>query len=388
MHGTSYRRFAAAVVIAATALAATGATAAAATHPSRRVEFSPRLLASLAPNAGLLHRMAALLPGTAAPSLASISLFADPVDVTVSGVSYQMDVSAETAPVAFDQPPQLDVELDRVTTGGGIITGEQDHLYGYAPLTGVHLTANAGLTEATLRTGSTIGPTAIDLRFHAAGSVEQTPCTLLGGGRGTFQVASGTLSAATFKVATATTPFFGDITTAPTTATVVHDPGCTSFAGDAAPIFRPQCAGATIQHAGLTSFWVDQRGFGGGRLTQIGVTQSNPFGPDGIDHAALGVGPGTDIGRRVRVAGGGIRVAVRTGGTMFMSGGAVFRSTGAAHVSPGHSCTWERHTYHYTNTRYQGTLTAAGSPLRVLFDTGAETVTPAAATLTVPAYAR
>ncbi len=385
---TSYRRFAAAVAIAGAALAATGAPATAATHPSRRVEFSPRLLASLAPKAGLLHRMAALLPGTAAPSLASMSLFADPVDVTVNGVTYQMDVSAQTAPAAFDQPPQLDVELDRVAAGDGIITGEQDHLYGYAPLTGVHLTANAGLTAATLRTGSTISPTSIDMRFHATGPVEQTPCTLLGGGRGTFQIASGTLSAATFRVVTGTTPFFGDITTAPTTATMIHDPGCTTFAGDAAPIFRPQCAGTTIQHAGLTSYWIDQRGFGGARLTQIGVTQSNPFGPDGIDHAALGVGPGTDIGRRVRMAGGGVRVAVRTVGTMFMSGSSVFRSTGAAHVSPGHSCTWERHTYHYTITRYQGTLTAAGSPLRVLFDTGAETVTPATATLTVPTYVR
>jgi len=79
---------------------------------------------------------------------------------------------------------------------------------------------------------------------------------------------------------------------------------------------------------------------------------------------------------------------VRTKGVAFMGGSAIFRSTARPRVSPGHSCVFERHTYHYTNVRYQGTLTPAASPLALLFDTGAETIGEVHATLWVPRYAK
>jgi hypothetical protein len=383
-------RFATALAVAAAALAATGAPASAAARPSRAVMFTPRMLAAMAPKGGLLHRMAALLPGAATPSLSSLALFSDEIPVTVNGVTYRMDMSVENPPVAFDQPPELAVELDRVTSAGGMLTGEQEHVYGHAPIGGMHFTANAALTRATLRTGTSISPSAIDMQFNAAGSVQQTPCTLLGGGHGTFQVATGTLSASTFKVATGTTPFFGTITTVPETATVVHDPGCSNFIESAArPVFLEPCVGrVTIQRSTLTSFWVGQLGFGGGRVTELGVTESNPFGPDGVDHLAVGLGRGTNMPRPVHTAGGGIRATVRTAGVPFMGGRAVFTSTGRAFVSPGHRCTWERHTYHYTTTRYAGRMTSAGSPLQMLFDTGAEAVTPTRATLYLHSFSR
>lgn len=66
----------------------------------------------------------------------------------------------------------------------------------------------------------------------------------------------------------------------------------------------------------------------------------------------------------------------------------MFRSTAEPHVSPGHSCTWERHTYRFTNVRYQGTLAPAGSPLATMFDTGAEKLGTTHATLWVPQYRR
>ena len=102
-------------------------------------------------------------------------------------------------------------------------------MYGYAPIGGLHLTANAALTSARVRTGTSIAPSAIDLHFHAVGPVEQSSCTLVGGGHGVFQVATGTVAATTFAIATGTTPFFGTITTVPATATAVHDPGCATF---------------------------------------------------------------------------------------------------------------------------------------------------------------
>jgi hypothetical protein len=49
---------------------------------------------------------------------------------------------------------------------------------------------------------------------------------------------------------------------------------------------------------------------------------------------------------------------------------------------------YERHTYHYTNVRYRGTLTPAASPLAILFDTGAATIGDVHATLWVPRYAK
>jgi hypothetical protein len=379
----------------AAALAAAGAALAAAAAPAAAAQprtpmFTPRLLATMAPKGGLLHRMAALLPGAAGPSLASLSLFSDPVTVTVGGVSYRMGLNVDNLPAALDQPPQLAVDLDRVTSAAGRLTGEQAHVYGYAPIGGLRLTANAGLTSARVRTGTSIAPSAVDLRFHSVGPVGQSPCTLVGGGRGTFQIANGTLAATTFAIATGTTPFFGSITTVPATATVVDDPGCATFVGAAArPVFHRQCAGReTIQQSTLTGLWIGDLGFGGGRVTEFGLTESNPFGPAGVSHLAVGVGRGTNMPAPVHTAGGGVRADVRTAGVQFMGGRARFTSIGKARVSSGHTCTWERHTYHFTTTRYQGRLRSAGTQLQIRFDTGATAVTPTRATLVVHRYTR
>jgi hypothetical protein len=379
--------------VAAAALAASDASpAAAATHSPRAVMFTPRMLASMAPKGGLLHRMAGYLPGASTVSLDNLELFSDPVDVTVDGITYRMTMSASNPPVAFDEPPQLDVELDRTTAADGLITGEQQHLYGYAPLQGMHFTANAGLTRARINTGTSINPSALDVHFHSSGPIEQQPCTLVGGGKGVFQVASGTLSATTFKVATATFPFFGTITTAPQTATVIHDPGCATFIGFAArakaatgPVFHEPCTGNVIEQSTLTSFWRSQLGFAGHRLVQLGITESNPFGPNGVSHAAAGLGSGADMPRPVMTE-GGIRASVRTTGVPFMGGRAVFTSTVKAHVSPGHTCIWERHIHHFTTTRYPGRLTSTTSPLEMMFDTGADPVQSTPADLFIYSY--
>jgi hypothetical protein len=395
---------AAVLTVAVAALAASGAPASASTHGAHmRVRaFTPRLLPSVALPGALAHRMAGLLPhATGSVSLDSIELFTDPQDVTVNGVTYQMYLSAFTSPPAFDEAPELDVQLDRTTARGGDFTGEQDHIYGYAPLTGLTLTADADLTRAHLRTRTSIDPSAIDMRFRATGAAEQLPCVLITGGRGTLQIASGTLSASTFKISTGTTPFFGDITTPPATATVVHDPGCgriISTAGTAsvphanvlpnaapATVYREPCIGPTMAHSTFTTFWLSQLGVHRHRLVQVGETSTNPFGPDGISHLAIGLGPGADMGPIVHTA-HGIHVAVRSKGVPFMGGSSIFRATGKPHVSPGHACTWERHTYHYTNVRYHGVLTPTGTPLSVMFDTGAEKFGPVHATLWVPQY--
>ena len=396
MRGIGLTRFATALAVAGAALAAAGTSSAgAATHPPRAVMFTPRMLASMAPKGGLLQRMAGYLPGASTVNLENLELFSDPVNVTVNGITYRMTMSAESPPVAFDQPPQLNVELDRTTAAGGLITGEQEHLYGYAPLSGMHFTANAGLTRATVNTGTSIDPSAVDVHFRSSGPIEQQPCTLVGGGQGVFQVASGTLSATTFKVATATFPFFGTITTVPQTATVIHDPGCATFIGfgsaarpraaKAAPVFHEQCTGNVIEQSSLTSFWLSQLGFGGRRLEQLGITETNPFGPDGISHVAAGLGSGADMPRPVKTA-GGIRATVLTTGVPFMGGRAVFTSAVKPHVSPGHSCIWERHIHHFTTTRYPGKLTSTASPLEMMFDTGAAPVASAPAELFVYSY--
>jgi hypothetical protein len=104
--------------------------ASAATRPQRAVMFTPRMLAAMAPKAGLLHRMAAFLPGAAGPDVSSLALFTDPVTVTVNGVSYQMSLSVQNPPAAFDEPPQMAVGLDRVSLAGGSLSGEQFHVYG------------------------------------------------------------------------------------------------------------------------------------------------------------------------------------------------------------------------------------------------------------------
>lgn len=394
-------RVATALTVAVAALAATGAQASASTHGMRLRAFTPRLLPQVSLPGALARRMSRLLPhATGSVSLDSTELFADPQDITVNGRTYQMYLDVFTQSPAFGVAPQVDVQLDRTTARDGHLTGEQDHIYGYAPLTGLTLTTNPDLTRAHLRTRSSIDPSAIDMRFRATGSAEQLACSLITGGRGTFQFAGGSLSATTFTIATGTVPFFGDITTPPATATVVHDPGCGSFISSGATaavsrahvlptarasIFREPCTGPTLAHSTFTTYWLSQLGVRRHRLAQLGQTTTNPFGPAGTTHVAIGLGPGTDMGRIVRTA-HGIHEAVRTRGVPFMGGSSIFHSTGEPHVSPGHSCTWERHTYRYTNVRYQGTLTPAGTPLAIRFDTGAEPIGKVHATLWVPRY--
>jgi hypothetical protein len=310
-----------------------------------------------------------------------------------------MYLAVFTQSPAFGVAPQVDAQLDRTTARDGHLTGEQDHIYSYAPLTGLTLTTNPDLTRAHVRTRASIDPSAIDMRFRASGTPEQLACSLITGGRGTLQAAGGSLSATTFKIATGTAPFFGDITTPPATATVVHDPGCGSFISSAAAaavsrahvlptgrafIFREPCTGPTLAHATFTTYWLSQLGVRRHRLVQLGETTTNPFGP-GTTHIAIGLGPGSDMGRIVHTA-HGIHDAVRTRRVPFMGGSSIFRATGEPHVSPGHTCTWERHTYHFTNLRYQGTLTPAGTPLAIRFDTGAEPIGRVHATLWVPRY--
>jgi hypothetical protein len=393
-----------AVTVSMAALCASGAQASASTHAVRLHAFTPRLLPQVALPSALAHRMARVLPhATGTASLDSRWLFADPQDVTVNGLTYQMYLSVFTEPPAFDAPPELDVQLDRTTARDGHLTGEQDHIYGYAPLTGLTLTTDADLTRAHVKTGTSISPSAVDMRFRTTGSAEQLPCSLITGGRGTLQVASGSLSASTFTIATGTTPFFGNLATPPATATVVHDPGCGRIIASASTaavsgasvlpnaahtdIFREPCTGPTLAHSTFTTFWLSQLGVHRHRLFQVGETTTNPFGPNGISHLAIGLGPGADMGRIVHTP-HGIHAAVRTRNVPFMGGSAVFRSTAEPRVSPGHSCTWERHTYHFTNVRYQGTLEPAGSPLAIMFDTGAAKLGTAHATLWVPRYRR
>jgi hypothetical protein len=389
-----------ALAVAVIALTAAGAPASASTHRVRLRAFTPRLLPQVSLPGGLARRMARLLPhATGSVSLDSTDLFADPQDITVNGLTYQMYLAVFTQSPAFGVAPQVDAQLDRTTARDGHLTGEQDHIYSYAPLTGLTLTTNPDLTRAHVRTRASIDPSAIDMRFRASGTPEQLACSLITGGRGTLQAAGGSLSATTFKIATGTAPFFGDITTPPATATVVHDPGCGSFISTAAAaavsrahvlptgrafIFREPCTGPTLAHETFTTYWLSQLGVRRHRLVQLGETTTNPFGP-GTTHIAIGLGPGSDMGRIVHTA-HGIHDAVRTRRVPFMGGSSIFRATGEPHVSPGHTCTWERHTYHFTNLRYQGTLTPAGTPLAIRFDTGAEPIGRVHATLWVPRY--
>src|SRR2546423_5146796 len=97
-------RMATALTVAVAALAATGAPASASTHGARMRAFTPRLLPQVSLPSGLARRMAQFLPHAAGSlSLDSTQLFADPEDVTVNGVTYQMYLSVFMAPAAFDQ---------------------------------------------------------------------------------------------------------------------------------------------------------------------------------------------------------------------------------------------------------------------------------------------
>jgi hypothetical protein len=334
-----------------------------------------------------------LLPQTLTPVAANTALELDtrPMPLAVNGVVYQMAMSAFTVTDQFGLPPQLQIGLSRVSMTSGRITGEQFHAYGFSS-TGMTMTASQGLANLHVDTNASFSPTEVDSIFTPVATSSQK-CTLYTGGQGTSTRAVGSLASTTFRVATGTSPFFGTITTAPTSASAFADPGCISGGGSiggssASHTFYFPCSGReTIQAGSLfgATSWAAGVGFGGQNaylFTQTGSTSTTTT----VAHFAFGVESASDM-PLPRHSAGGATATLGTAGNPLFGGASFFFSHHAPVVSPIRTCAYGGHLHHFVATRYVGGMSpVTTSPLAALFDTGTLDYHGQAASLVIRRY--
>lgn len=362
--GHATRRRIGIAVVGAAAIAVVGVTSA---------------TASMAPHAQLAAAMRARipsgwsLPGSFGlrPALAgpvNESLTSAPTTVTIAGVAYRMQLDVETFTGAGPVPPSVSVELSR-----GSATHTQIHEYGFQPTKPVTFSVNQKTMGASVNTGTLIAPSAIATVFKPTKVTSRT-CGLGGGATGTYRSATGTLTTSAFKIATGTTPFFGTITTKPTTATLVIDPGCTTGGGGGASLPCP--SSEQLQPAGngpLTTGWFAATvpGSSSAQLVAVNVPAAltaveQPF------HLIGEVVPAADLPAPTAGA-TGATARILTTGAVFLRGSAIFTSTKAPKTTTG-SCTLAGKKHTYSMRAYTGTLKAGTPALLALFDTGRKTL--------------
>ena len=71
---------------------------------------------------------------TSVPPGTALFMDTDPMPLAIGSVVYRMEMSAFTQTDTFGVPPTFEVSLARLSANGGQITGEQEHVYGYAPI--------------------------------------------------------------------------------------------------------------------------------------------------------------------------------------------------------------------------------------------------------------
>ena len=372
------------------AVAASVSTASAATHTQAQVMQSARhAFARTLPSS--LHPAALSQSTTSVPAGSFLELFTQPSPLpAINGKVYHMSLDAYTETDSFGVAPELDVSLFRTTSANGQLVGEQDHAYNYTS-TDVDMTADTGLTNLVFNSKHAFRPTKVNLAFTPT-EARSSGCTLFGGGHGTLTGAVGTVDAKTFRIHTGTSPFFGDITTAPQHAFAFSDPGCESgqiqLAGTRTSVphaYYQPCSGRETITAGspfgLTQ-WEAEVGFGGKHAYLFSQTASMSTTQAQV-HFAVGVQSSSGM-PAPRTSRSGATATLNAQGNPEFGGQAAFVSHSAPRTSPVQTCTYERHLHRFVVTRYSGALTPSStSPLAVLFDTGAIDFQARSATLSI-----
>ncbi len=378
------RRIAVALALAALASAALGSSAASAS-PKPRPSAMPAKMRALA---GPLTR--SLFPWASAQAEDGGNgtiLVGAPMQVTKGGFTYEMDFSAFGSPAfdGFTFPPDIETSLTRHVAVLGEPAAFQLHDYGFSPDSGVTFSSASDASTATLDTGAAIDPSHINLSYLASGDPVTSRCRLAGGGYGTLYRSTGALTDHRFALATGTSPVFGTITTAPRTASLISDPGCSeiSISVDAQGGEVLPCSGRTTLSSGSGgfaggSFWIAELGIGGGRLLQASELyhQAQATYDDHVVIAAL-----HPAGLVTRRDSHGARARMLTTGNPFMHGSAFFASHGAPRTSVVQRCFYGRHVHHFVGTKYNGTLTPQAPALTAAFDTGASVLVTEPGTL-------
>lgn len=366
--GRASRRMIGAATLAAVAVAVVFATSATASMAAPRAQLAASLRARIP--SGLR------LPGSysaepAASNPVSETLSSAPTTVTIGGIAYKMELDVNTLTGAGTFPPSVDVTLIR-----GSVDHTQIHDYGFQTTKSITFSVNQKTMGATVNTGTLIDPSVIATVFKATKVTTKT-CSLGGGLTGTYRSATGTLTTSAFKVATGTTPFFGTITTKPTTATLTIDPGCTGSGGGGGGSALPCPSSEMLQPSGtapLKTVWI--AGTVPGTSDVFVGALNDPASLTAVEqplHAVEELLPATDLPAPTTSA-TGATARLLTAGSQFLTGSATFTSTKAPRVTTG-SCTLSGKKYTYTTRGFTGTLKAGSPALAALFDTGHVTLT-------------
>ncbi len=379
-------RLVATSLIAITAVTAGVSTAAAGPRAMPRAVLARA--AAVIPHSNLraMPGLSRLL-GNESSNQSFVSMVGAPVPVTVNGVTYTMYFEADAA--AFGFPADASTDLERTVRSGGQVTGVQDHLYLFAPQSGLTFNYDAAaLSSAHVNSGASLDPTKLGLTYTADAPVIKTGCQIFTGGRGVLETSTGKITAKHFKLATGTSPFFGNLTSAPQTATLISDPGCVdSSIGGAFSRYQPCVGSESIDTNGTaTQLWASDLGYRGKQAVQVMLDTPPGTTAAFSEHITAGQVSGADMPPAVH----GPHAAyarLLTEGNPFFGGSALFVSHTGPKVTGGHVCSYERETHRFVVTRYTGVLQPTGaSPLTALFDTGAVPLTAQPATLYVRRY--
>ena len=351
------------VALAAVTLAGTAATAHASTLSRARQE---------------LNRLVARPPANPGPG-AVLELRTWPVRVAIGGTTYSMVTQVTKPSAASGAEPSVEAFLSR-SSGAAV----QGHEYGFLPEPGFSFVDRSDLSSASVDASTSISPSAMLLDYTASGRAVVSSCRLDGGRLGSRRRSTGTLSVPTFSVVTDTSPFFGRITTPPTKATLIDNPGCV---GIARPARYQPCGGRiTLQSVGGVAGGLQadflEVGIRGKHLfnAEIDESSDNTVNILQVDHVVGATTPAADLQGTHRSHGGTAHWIAT--GDPFMSGRATFSSRRKPVVHTDRACSYERHVHHFDSWRYAGKLRPdSTSPLTALFDTGSERLAARPATI-------
>lgn len=322
----------------------------------------------------------------------SLFLNAGPREVLISGIRYEMELSAFEFPGSPPVTPSVSVELSRAAPLTGPATAFQFHDYNFNPQSGATFTFTPKtLATESLDMGSSVSPTLLDTTFTAAGPPMSTACRLVTGGHGFRRIATGTMAYSAFNIVTPTSPFFGTLTTGPVKAQTEYDPGCSGgvivvFGAQRAP--QQPCPGReSLDAATETQEWGFDKAFGQRLVGETVFTGPNP-GAQSVTTDDHGIIAQTSIYTLPRATHSphGATAKAFTAGNPFMTGWATFTSTRAPVISRDHTCIAGGKTRHFNTYKYAGQLVPAGSPMTAVFDTAPLALTPLTATLALHLY--
>lgn len=185
-----------------------------------------------------------------------VELRTDPIDVTAGPVTYSMQFRYYQQPSVPGGGREIAVRFTRSAPGKPNV---QWHEYEYAPGSALTFTYNhQTLSRAALATGDSVAPSTFAMTYTAVHQ-HSSSCTLTNGQPGTLVRTNGRLAVSGFKLVSGTKPVFSTVTTRPTYASLVFDPGCDQYFGP-----RRRCVGTEEVEAGSAyKFWDFSADYGG-----------------------------------------------------------------------------------------------------------------------------